>query len=133
MSKVILITGGSSGIGRAIATYLSEKNDYIVYGSSRNLNKLENTPFLPVELDVTSEQSINDCVEKIIKDQGRIDVLINNAGVGITGPLEETPNSEIEKHFKTNLYGPINLIKKVLPNMRKNNSGLILNITSIAG
>jgi len=133
MSKVILITGGSSGIGKAIADYLSEKNDHIVYGSSRNLNKLENTPFLPVKLDVTSDQSINDCVKKIIKDQGRIDVLINNAGVGITGPLEETPNVEIEKHFKTNLYGPINLIKMVLPHMRKNNSGLIINITSIAG
>ena len=133
MSKVILITGGSSGIGKAIATYLSENNSFIVYGSSRDLNKLVNTLFLPIKLDVTSEQSINECVEKIIKDQGRIDVLINNAGVGITGPLEETPNVEIEKHFKTNLYGPINLIKMVLPHMRKNNSGLIINITSIAG
>ena len=133
MSKVILITGGSSGIGKAIATYLSKNNSYIVYGSSRDLKKLENVSFLPIKLDVTSEESISECVQKIIKDQGRIDVLINNAGVGITGPLEETPNAEIEKHFKTNLYGPINLIKTVLPYMRKNNSGLIINITSIAG
>ena len=133
MSKVILITGGSSGIGKAIATYLSKNNGYIVYGSSRNLKKLENTSFLPIKLDVTSKESISKCIQKIIKDQGRIDVLINNAGVGITGPLEETPNAEIEKHFKTNLYGPINLIKTVLPYMRKNNSGLIINITSIAG
>ena len=133
MSKVILITGGSSGIGKSIATYLSKNNSYIIYGSSRDLKKLENVSFLPIKLDVTSEESISECVQKIINDQGRIDVLINNAGVGITGPLEETPNAEIEKHFKTNLYGPINLIKTVLPYMRKNNSGLIINITSIAG
>ena len=133
MSKVILVTGGSSGIGRAIASYVNEKNNYVVYGSSRNIKKLDDVAFMPIELDVTSEKSINDCVEKVIREYGKIDVLINNAGVGITGPLEETPNSEIEKHFKTNLYGPINLIKKVLPYMRKNNSGLIINITSIAG
>ena len=133
MSKVILVTGGSSGIGRSIASYVHEKNNYVVYGSSRDIKKLDDVSFVPIELDVTSEKSINGCVEKIINEQGRIDVLINNAGVGITGPLEETPNSEIEKHFKTNLYGPINLIKKVLPYMRKNNNGLIINITSIAG
>ena len=125
MSKVILVTGGSSGIGRAIATYVNEKNNYVVYGSSRNLKKLDDVAFVPIELDVTSEKSINECIEKIISENGKIDVLINNAGVGITGPLEETPNSEIEKHFKTNLYGPINLIKKVLPYMRKNNGGLV--------
>ena len=133
MSKVILVTGGSSGIGRSIASYVHEKNNYVVYGSSRDIKKLDDVSFVPIELDVTSEKSINGCVEKIINEQGRIDVLINNAGVGITGPLEEIPNSEIEKHFKTNLYGPINLIKKVLPHMRKNNNGLIINITSIAG
>jgi len=133
MSKVILVTGGSSGIGRAIATYVNKKNNYVVYGSSRNIKKLDDVAFIPIELDVTSKRSINDCIEKVIKEHGKIDVLINNAGVGITGPLEETPNSEIEKHFRTNLYGPINLIKKVLPYMRKNNSGLIINITSIAG
>ena len=69
MSKVILITGGSSGIGKAIATYLSKNNAYIVYGSSRDLKKLENVSFLPIKLDVTSEESISDCVQKIIKDQ----------------------------------------------------------------
>tara|TARA_Y100000991_G_scaffold68399_1_gene51086 strand:- start:6917 stop:7717 length:801 start_codon:yes stop_codon:yes gene_type:complete len=133
MSKVLLVTGSSSGLGRAIASHVSLKNNYIVYGSSRNINKLNNFSFLPIELDVTSKKSINDCIKKIIKKHGKIDVLINNAGVGITGPLEETPNIEIERHFKTNLYGPINLMKKVLPHMRENNSGLIINITSIAG
>ena len=89
MSKVILVTGGSSGIGRSIASYVHEKNNYVVYGSSRDIKKLDDVSFVPIELDVTSEKSINDCVEKIINEQGRIDVLINNAGVGITGPLEE--------------------------------------------
>ena len=84
MSKVILVTGGSSGIGRSIASYVHEKNNYVVYGSSRDINKLDDVSFVPIELDVTSEKSINGCVEKIINEQGRIDVLINNAGVGIT-------------------------------------------------
>tara|TARA_B100000900_G_scaffold152896_1_gene129848 strand:- start:2883 stop:3683 length:801 start_codon:yes stop_codon:yes gene_type:complete len=133
MSKVILITGGSSGIGRAIATYLSSKNQYIVYGTSRDISKLSNISFIPIELDVTSEKSISKCIDTIFEKHSKIDVLINNAGVGITGPMEEVPNIEIERHFKTNLYGPINLMKKVLPVMRKNKSGMIINITSIAG
>lgn len=133
MSKIILITGGSSGIGRAIATYLNTKDKYIIYGTSRNVKNYDGLPYNLIELDVTSLESINSCIEKVISDHGRIDILINNAGVGITGPMEETPNEEIENHFKTNLYGPINLMKKVLPYMRNNNSGLIINITSVAG
>jgi NAD(P)-dependent dehydrogenase (short-subunit alcohol dehydrogenase family) len=84
-------------------------------------------------MDVTNNDQINSCVNQIIDYEGRIDVLINNAGVGITGPLEEIPEEEIHKHFKTNLYGPINMIKAVLPFMRKKRKGLIINITSIAG
>lgn len=133
MSKIILITGGSSGIGRSIASFLSSKDDYIVYGTSRNIENHKNLNFNLIQLDVTSIDSINACIDKVISKHGKLDVLINNAGVGITGPMEETPNEEIEKHFKTNLYGPINIMKKVLPHMRKNNSGLIINITSIAG
>ena len=133
MSKIILITGGSSGIGRSIASFLSSRNDYIVYGSSRSIENHKNLNFNLIQLDVTSIDSINACIDKVISKHGKLDILINNAGVGITGPMEETPNEEIEKHFKTNLYGPINIMKKVLPHMRKNNSGLIINITSIAG
>ena len=121
MSKVVLVTGGSSGIGKSIANYLNSKNGFIVYGTSRNLKNLTNVNFHPLKLDVSTEVSIKKCVDHIIEAHGKIDVLINNAGVGITGPLEEIPNSEIEKHFKTNLYGPINLIKKVLPYMRVEN------------
>ena len=76
--------------------------------------------------------SIDLCVGEIIKIEGRVDVLINNAGVGITGPLEELPENEIENNFKTNLFGPINIIKKVLPVMRENKQGLIINVTSVS-
>ena len=131
MSKIILITGGSSGIGRSIASFLSSKDDYIVYGTSRNIENHKNLNFNLIQLDVTSIDSINVCIDKVISKHGKLDILINNAGVGITGPMEETPNEEIEKHFKTNLYGPINIMKKVLPHMRKNNSGLIINLSLI--
>ena len=132
MYKVILITGGSSGIGKAIGEFLSNKG-YIVYGTSRDSSKYPESKFKLLTMDVTNNDQINSCVNQIIDYEGRIDVLINNAGVGITGPLEETPEEEIHKHFKTNLYGPINMIKAVLPFMRKERNGLIINITSIAG
>jgi NAD(P)-dependent dehydrogenase (short-subunit alcohol dehydrogenase family) len=133
MPKVIFITGGSSGLGKAIGEYLSAKG-FIVYGTSRNPSKvLEKLSFTLVEMDVLSVGSIDSAISEVIQKEGRIDVLINNAGVGITGPIEETPNSEIEKAFQTNLFGPINVMKAVLPHMRKQGSGKIINITSIAG
>ena len=133
MPKVIFITGGSSGIGKAISEYLSNK-DYIVYGTSRNPSKIsEKLPFTLLTMDVSKVDTITAAVSEIIKKEGRLDVLVNNAGVGITGPIEETPNSEIQKAFETNYYGPINVIKAVLPQMRKQSSGKIINITSIAG
>ncbi len=133
MSKVILITGGSSGIGKAIGEYLSNKG-FKIYGTSRNPDRLPNDfPFSLLKMDVTLPDSISEAIAHIIEKEGRLDVLINNAGVGITGPVEETPNSEIKKAFDTNVFGPINVMKAVLPQMRKQGSGHILNITSIAG
>jgi NAD(P)-dependent dehydrogenase (short-subunit alcohol dehydrogenase family) len=133
MPKVVFITGGSSGIGKAIGEYLSDK-EYIVYGTSRNPSKIsEKIPFTLLKMDVSKGDSITAAVSEIIKKEGRLDVLVNNAGVGITGPIEETPNSEIQKAFETNYYGPINVIKAVLPQMRKQGNGKIINITSIAG
>ena len=132
MAEIILITGASSGIGKAIGEYLYHKG-FTVYGTSRNPDRVTNSLFPLLALEVRDERSIREAVEKIIRISGRIDVLINNAGVGITGPLEEIPADEIRKNFETNLFGPIAVIKAVLPHMRAQKSGLVINITSIAG
>jgi short-subunit dehydrogenase len=132
MSKVVLITGGSSGIGKSIGNYLHEKG-YTVYGTSRNPEQYEKSVFPLMQLDVRDVGSIEKTVSEIIKISGRVDVLVNNAGVGITGPLEEIPENEIKNNFETNLFGPIAVMKTVLPQMRSQKSGLIINITSIAG
>lgn len=131
MSKVILITGASSGIGKAIATYLHAKN-YKVYGSSRNPDKL-NLPFTMVALDVTDSKTIQLAMDIIVQKEGRLDILINNAGKGITGSIEDTPTEQMRDNFNTNFFGVIDVIKAVLPQMRKQKSGIIINVTSIAG
>ncbi len=132
MSKVVLITGGSSGIGKSIGEFLNKKG-FIVYGTSRQPEKYKDSKFPILPLDVKDVDSINGLVKTIIEKEGKLDVLINNAGVGIAGPIEEIPEEEIKANFETNFFGPINLIKSVLPQMRQQQSGLILNITSIAG
>ena len=132
MSKVVLITGGSSGIGKSIGEFLHQKG-FVVYGTSRNPEKVLNSVFPLVALDVRNSDSIKTAVSKIIETSGRLDIVINNAGVGITGPLEEIPTEEIRNNFETNFFGPIEVMKAALPQMRKQNSGLIINITSIAG
>lgn len=132
MKKVVLITGGSSGIGKAIGEYL-QVNGFIVYGTSRNPSGIEDHPFKLVAMDVQDELSIQRSVNEVIANEKRLDVLVNNAGVGITGPVEETPLPEIRNAFETNLYGPIAVMKAVLPQMRSQKGGLIINVTSIAG
>lgn len=132
MNKVVLITGGSSGIGKAIGELLS-RSGYKVYGTSRNPERVLQSVFPLVTLDVRDAVSIRKAVAEVIAKEGRLDVLINNAGVGITGPLEEIPAEEIRNNFETNLFGPIEVMKAVLPQMRQQQSGLIINVTSIAG
>ncbi|OIQ22443.1 MAG: short-chain dehydrogenase/reductase [Flavobacterium sp. MedPE-SWcel] len=129
--KVVLITGGSSGLGKSIGNFLHDK-DYIVYGTSRNPDNVKDSIFPIIKMDVRNEDSITAAVETVIERSGQIDVLINNAGVGITGPLEEMPASEIKNNFETNLFGPIAVMKAVLPSMRDKKDGLIINVTSIA-
>lgn len=131
--KVVLITGGSSGIGKSIGEYLKFKG-FIVYGTTRSLQKhADFNSFELLEMDVRNVESIHLAVQRLLKTEGRLDVLINNAGVGITGPIEETPNDEIAKAFDTNFFGYLSMIKAVLPSMRTQKSGLIINITSLAG
>jgi NAD(P)-dependent dehydrogenase (short-subunit alcohol dehydrogenase family) len=132
MSKVVLITGGSSGIGKSIGEYLTEKG-FMVYGTSRKPENYKESKFPILELDVKNTQTIQQTVKAIIDIEGKLDVVINNAGAGITGAIEEIPETEIRANFDTNFFGPINVIKAVLPQMRKQHSGLIINITSIAG
>ncbi|MEM9650180.1 MAG: SDR family oxidoreductase [Bacteroidota bacterium] len=131
--KVVLITGGSSGIGKSIGTYLASKG-FIVYGTTRNLERHSGfDAFQLIALDVKFPESAEAAVAKVIAAEGRLDILINNAGVGITGPIEETPHEEILNVFDTNFHGPVHMMKAVLPQMRKQGGGLIINITSIAG
>jgi short-subunit dehydrogenase len=132
MSKIVLITGGSSGIGKSIGEYLIGKG-MTVFGTSRNPQNYPNSKFPIISLDVTDNDSILSCIKTVLDAEGSLDVVINNAGAGITGPIEEIPEIEIKRNFETNFFGPINVIKAVLPQMRKQNSGLIINITSIAG
>lgn len=132
MAKVVLITGGSSGIGKSVGEYLSKKG-FTVYGTSRNPGKITASAFKLIALDVRDTNSIKAAVDTIITAEGKLDIVINNAGVGITGPLEEIPAQEIKNNFETNLFGPIEVMKAVLPQMRLQKSGLIINITSIAG
>lgn len=132
MKKVVLITGGSSGIGKKVGEYLNDKG-FIVYGTSRNPDHVKNSKIKLVALDVRDSESIKKAVASIIQIEKRLDVVINNAGVGITGPLEEIPTDEIRNNFETNVFGPIEVMKAVLPQMRLQKNGLIINVTSIAG
>ena len=133
MTKVILITGASSGLGKATASYLLAKN-FRVYGTSRNPKKysldksIELLPF-----DLNQPESAQQLVDELMEKAGRIDVLINNAGAGIIGPVEEIDATVLNSHFSTNLFGPLALIQRVIPVMREQGSGLIINVTSIAG
>lgn len=134
MPKVVLVTGGSSGIGEAIATHLSSHSAYSVYATSRKIeNGTTKGKVTFVKLDVCSTQSAADAIQWILDKEGRIDVLINNAGIGFAGPLEHTTKDELHAVMETNLYGILDLCRFVIPHMRKQGSGRILNISSLAG
>jgi NADP-dependent 3-hydroxy acid dehydrogenase YdfG len=131
MSKIVLITGASSGLGQAVSEFLVQKN-YTVYGTSRNPKFPTKNGVIFKALDVTNSESISKCIEEIISEAGKIDILVNNAGVGITGPLEEIAVDKAKTHFDTNFFGTLNVINSVLPYMRAERQGFIINITSIA-
>ncbi len=128
MKRVVLVTGASSGIGLAIATYLS-KNGFVVYGGSRTVPANDN--FNTLQLDVTSDQSVAKAVQEVIDKEGRIDVLVNNAGLGSAGAIEKTPIADITKSFEVNLFGVIRVTQAVLPHMRKQQFGRIINMSTL--
>ncbi len=136
--SVILITGATSGFGQAIAKFLAEKG-HIVYGTSRMASDKENLSsghkknITILQMDITDVESIRTAVQTLIQCEGRIDVLINNAGVGVAGVLELSTMEEINYQVNTNLIGTMSVCSQVLPHMRKQRSGRIINISSIAG
>jgi NAD(P)-dependent dehydrogenase (short-subunit alcohol dehydrogenase family) len=134
-SKVALVTGASSGIGEATALKLRELG-YTVYGAARRVERMKELADNGVRLlsmDVTDDGSLRTGVERIISQSGRIDVLVNNAGYGSYGALEDVPLSEARYQFEVNVFGAVRLIQLVLPQMRLQRSGTIVNISSMGG
>ncbi len=133
MSKVVLITGASSGMGKLTASYLAE-NGYIVYAGTRDKNSsLINNNINNVYLDVTKTDSIKSAVSLVIEKEGKIDVLVNNAGYGLLATIEDGTDEEIFNQFNVNVFGLIKMTREVLPYMREAKSGVIINISSFLG
>jgi NAD(P)-dependent dehydrogenase (short-subunit alcohol dehydrogenase family) len=133
--RVALVTGASSGIGKATAIRLKEAG-YIVYGAARRIEKmkaLENQGIHILKLDVSDNESIESCIKEIISKFGQLDVLVNNAGFGTYGALEDVPIEEARYQFEVNLFGLARLTQLTLPFMRKHEYGKIVNISSIGG
>lgn len=131
MQKVVFITGVSSGFGKCTAEYLAQKG-YVIYGTSRK--EIEAGSRINVlKADITDAGSVKAAVETVLQKEGRIDVLINNAGMGISGPIEFASSDDIRLQMKTNFMGAVNVIQAILPSMRKQQGGTIINISSIGG
>lgn len=135
MAKTVLVTGASAGIGKATAIYLAQ-NGYKVYGVARRIEKMQDLKeygIQPFEMDVTKEESLVQGVNQILKEAGSIDILINCAGLGSYGALEDVPMQEAKNLMEINLFGAARLIQLILPQMRKNKYGKIVNISSVGG
>lgn len=141
MQKVALVTGSSSGIGYETCLALA-RDGYLTFASMRNVSKgenlknvaeKENLPISIIEIDVDSEESIVNAIKKIIEGEGRIDVLVNNAGYGQFGCTEDVSVDDFRKQFETNFFSVVRIIQEVAPIMRKQGSGTIVNISSVAG
>jgi NAD(P)-dependent dehydrogenase (short-subunit alcohol dehydrogenase family) len=133
--KVALITGASSGIGESAAILL-HRAGFKVYGAARRVDKmkaLEAKGISSISLDVTDEESIVNCVNTIQEKEGSIDVLVNNAGYGSYGAIEDVPLEEARRQFDVNIFGLARLTQLVLPGMRENGFGKIVNVSSMGG
>lgn len=134
----VLITGASSGIGAVVALFLADRG-YKVWGTTRDLAKVNSFPeelrekVTFVAMDVTDQDSVRRGVAEFLRQAGGIDILINNAGYGVFGPLEEFPVERVEALFAVNYFGVLRVLQEVIPVMREQRNGLIINITSLAG
>lgn len=141
MAKVAVVTGSSSGIGYETSLLLA-RNQIKTYATMRNMSKSEelikiasdeNLQLNVVQLDVNDDLSVNKAIDRIVKDNDSIDVLVNNAGYDLFGPLEESSLEEIKQQFETNFFGVIRTTKAVIPTMRKQGKGTIINVSSVGG
>jgi len=136
--KTWLITGASKGFGLALVKQLLQKG-YNVAATSRTIAQLESAAgpsapgFLPLEMDITSEASVKEGVDKAVAHFGGIDVVVNNAGYGLIGSLEELSDAEVRGNFEVNVFGTLNIIRATMPHLRKQGSGFVFNISSIGG
>jgi short-subunit dehydrogenase len=139
--KVAVVTGSSTGIGYETSLALAN-NGYFTYATVRDIQKskeieriahVKNIPLKIIEMNVDNDNSVKDTIEKITSEYGRIDILVNNAGYGLFGALEDLEMNEIKKQFETNVFGIMRVIKNVLPAMRLQRTGIIVNISSISG
>jgi NAD(P)-dependent dehydrogenase (short-subunit alcohol dehydrogenase family) len=132
-SKVVMITGCSTGIGHDLAQRLAQSG-YTVVATARKVETLHDVPAtLKLSLDVTRSDSINNAVTRVIQEFGRIDVLVNNAGYAVRGAIEEVPVEQTQKMFDANVFGVMRMIQTVVPHMRQQKTGRIINISSIVG
>lgn len=133
MQKTVLITGASSGIGEATAIALAEAG-YRVFGGARRPAKARQIPNVElIELDVRNETQIRHAIDHVLDETGRIDIVVNNAGVSLVGPVEATSDAEAHALFDTNVFGVLRVTRAALPAMRGQKSGLIINISSVLG
>lgn len=135
MKKVILITGASSGMGKEAAKELIRQG-HIVYTVARRIGQMQDLKALgghPIQMDVTKESDIDNVINTITAEQGKIDILWNNAGYGLYGSVEDIPLDEARKQMEVNVFGMAAMTQKVVPYMRKANTGLIINTSSMGG
>lgn len=135
--KVWFITGASKGLGLSLSKKLLNEGEKVV-ATSRSLEDLKSTigaheNFLPLLLNLTDEKNVGEGIDKAVQHFGKIDVIVNNAGYGLTGALEELSDEEARKNFDINVFGSLNVIRKALPYLREQKSGHIFNIASIGG
>jgi NAD(P)-dependent dehydrogenase (short-subunit alcohol dehydrogenase family) len=140
-NKVAVVTGSSTGIGFETALLLA-RSGFHTYGTMRNLKKskniteianIENLPLTVVQLDVNDGRSVKDAISQIVTENKRIDVLVNNAGYGLFSPIEDVTLGQVKEQFETNFFGAVRVMHEVIPTMRRQRNGTIVNVSSVAG